>query len=124
MNLEEPIMNSEKPPFPLNKEVKFYGVDCERFKIGSQVFEALEDPSDGYRSYLQSVEVVDKEAAKKSTFFKKAVDTVKIFERHDLDMNGYVLVSTVDGHVWLEFGTDETDDYYPCFVFRYTPRKK
>jgi hypothetical protein len=126
MSLEEPIMitNPEKTPFPLNKEVKFYGVDCDNFKVGSQVFVALEDPSDGYRSYLEAVEVVDKEAAKLMTFFKKSIDTVKIVEYNDGEFTGYKLVSTTDGHVWLEFGTDYTDDYYPCFIFYYNPRKK
>lgn len=29
-----------------------------------------------------------------------------------------------DGHVWLRIGTDNTDDYYPSFVFFYQPRTR
>lgn len=27
-----------------------------------------------------------------------------------------------DGHVWLEWGTDNSDDWYPSFVFYYSPK--
>ncbi len=36
--------------------------------------------------------------------------------------HGYRLVDVTDGHVWLEFGTYNTEDYYPYFVFRHNPK--
>ena len=35
---------------------------------------------------------------------------------------GYRLIDQADGHVWLEFGTYNYDDYYPYFVFRHNPK--
>ena len=112
-------------PFPLNEPLPFHGVDNHRFKLGTNVFEAVEDPGDGYRSYLGSVVATDGEGI----FFATQVDTVEVVEYqldHDEvsteDIRGYALRSTTDGHIWLVFGTNVWDGYYPCFVFRYTPR--
>lgn len=115
-------------PFPLNEPLPFHGVDNHRFKLGPNVFEAIEDPDDGYRSYLGSVQATDGEGI----FFATPVDTVEVveyeaggqgWEHRDVgDVNGYALRSTSDGHIWLVFGTDNWEEYYPCFVFRYTPR--
>jgi hypothetical protein len=104
-------------PLDRTKTYKFYGVDNNSFKLGKQVFEAIEDPEDGYRSCLGSIEVKD---PKGLIFFKTAVDTVKVVDA--AEYSGFKLVSVKDGHVWLEVGTDYSDNYYPCFVFTYTPR--
>jgi hypothetical protein len=44
-------------------------------------------------------------------------------EYDDNYSNGVRFVDVKDGHVWLRFGTDNTDDYYPYFVFEYKPRR-
>lgn len=115
-----------KVPFPLNEPLPFHGVDNHRFRLGPNVFEAVEDPDDGYRSYLGSVQATDGEGI----FFSNPVDTVEAveyLEKFDSkagtrDVEGWALRSVGDGHVWLVFGTEDYWDYYPCFVFRYTPR--
>lgn len=104
----------------VGKEFAFYGVDNECFKLGDQVFEVLENEDDGYRSYLGSVEVVDREGL---IFFRQPLATVTVEEFDDGSNEGYRLVDTADGHVWLSFGTDYYDDYYPMFRFEYQPRK-
>ena len=43
------------------KVYRFYGVDNNCFKLDNSVLEAVEDESDGYRSYLATVELADKE---------------------------------------------------------------
>lgn len=104
----------------LNTAYKFYGVDNHCFKIGSKVLEVLEDESDGYRSCLGSVEIKD---PKDLNFFRTSIDTVIIVSVEIKDgFYGYELRSTADNHVWLRFGTDHADDYYPSFVFNYEPR--
>tara|TARA_Y100000310_G_C20125841_1_gene553567 strand:- start:51 stop:242 length:192 start_codon:yes stop_codon:yes gene_type:complete len=35
-----------------------------------------------------------------------------------------ILEAAEYGHVWLRFGTDNTDDYYPYFVFRHVPKEQ
>jgi hypothetical protein len=95
----------------------FYGVDNNRFKLGTRVFEAIEDPGDGYRSYLGSVERTDGAGI----FFPHPLARVKIAGFDDGTERGYRLTDKT-GHVWLVFGTNTDDNYYPCFFFRYQPK--
>lgn len=104
----------------VGKTVGFYGVDNLCFKLGRKVYEAVEDEDDGYRSYFGSVEVVD---ANGLIFFQRALATVRIEEWAEGDSEGIALVDVKDGHVWLRFGTDYSDGYYPYFFFTYEPRK-
>ena len=102
----------------------FYGVDGYRFKIGPTVFEAVEGESDGYRSCMAEVKAVDKEP--KDIFFKRAISKVLVKDKthgHYGTFDGYELIDLEDGHVWLELGTDNTDDYYPMFTFRYMAKE-
>jgi hypothetical protein len=116
------------PPFLVNIPQLFFGVDGYRFKLGAQVFEAVEDPNDGYRSYLGSIEVRDEEPG---IFFSRPLDTaraVAVEEVSDGDgwrraFRGWALTSCIDGHRWLLVGTYNADDYYPTFCFEYTPRR-
>ena len=105
----------------------YYGADdaTKEFNVDGIVFKVLEDPNDGYRSCLGVIEYGEKSD---SIFFRQPLGKVKIevyegrnseYSSHDV---GYQLVDVEDGHVWLEFGTDNTDDYYPYFVFRHTPK--
>jgi hypothetical protein len=103
----------------VGKKVKFYGVDSTKFKLGKDIFEAVEDENDGYRSMLGSVEVRDPSGL---VFFKRAiaeVTVVAVSVRGGFD--GWHLVDD-DGHVWLRLGTDDYDDYYPTFIFDYLPK--
>lgn len=108
---------------------KFHPFRClgnNKFILNYNVYEAVEDPSDGYRSCLGAIN---------RTFDE---------ERHRWDDDAYVTVTLVtehhktehdseyqwevykltdkDGHVWLIFGTDNIDDYYPGFIFDYRPK--
>lgn len=115
-------MSDEKMPVPLGVRLPFYGVDNLHFKLGDKVYEVLEDGDDGYRSYLGSVEVRETSGL---IFFGKPVDEVVCVKAPtDGDFDGYDIKSLRDGHVWLRFGTDDSLDWYPSFVFRYQPRAK
>lgn len=94
----------------------FYGVDNNFFKLGKKVYEAIEDPDDDYRSYLGSIEASDR---KDLIFFKQPVAKVEVI----VSVGGYRLVDD-SGHIWLDIGTDYSDDYYPCFFFTYYPKQK
>lgn len=97
----------------------FYGVFQNYFKLGSVVFEAVEDGSDGYRSYLETIALASPPDT--SIFFKQPIAYVAI---RDGD-NGYELYSPDTDHIWLTVGTEYDDSgYYPCFIFRYTPDKR
>ena len=99
----------------------FYGVCGNCFKLDDKIFEAIEDPDDGYRSYLQSVELVTED--KSLTFSSVKLADVKVIKASDNTDGRYdEIIDISDGHVWLQIGTDCTEDYYPCFVFCYMPK--
>ena len=124
-------------------ELSYYGADSadNTFKVDGIVFKVLEDPNDGYRSMLGTIDYTDEST---SIFFRSPIASVRI-ETYDsgTDSNdpdhpdnrnedddiygineGYAFVDVDDGHIWLQFGTDNYDDYYPMFIFRHTPRVK
>jgi len=100
----------------VGKSYPFYGIDNQCFKLGQSVWEVVEDPSDGYRSYLETVSSHDASGLIFSGFAFANVRVVGSFG------DGYELIDTYDKHIWLEFGTNYDDDYYPRFYFRYTPK--
>jgi hypothetical protein len=102
----------------VGKEVGFYGVDNETFKVDEHVFQAIEDPDDGYRSYLGSIKLKSSDGL---NFFRQPIARVKIVGTLNDNFDGYKFVDVNNGHIWLEIGTDHNDDYYPYFVFSYKP---
>lgn len=116
----------------------FYGVDNNMFKLGDKVYHAKEDPDDGYRSYLDTIE--ETTPPSNSIFFKQPVAHVRV-ERFDHNgddyvpgymsddnqelghpaFGGYRLVDAQTGHPWLTVGTNFQEDYYPSFHFHYNP---
>ena len=89
-----------------------------QFQLGSVIFEVVEDENDGYRSSMSEVRIIKTDAPKNSG---DLLAIVSINKKYDGTFDGYQLIDPITGHVWYEFGTSEYDDYYPCFVFRYTP---
>ena len=102
----------------VGKTFKFYGAFNNYFKLDRTIYEALENPDDGYRSFLEHVMAVNK---KVSGFFKQPIAKVKVVE--DDYIKGWALVDIKDDHVWLEMGTGDWDDWYPYFMFAYHPKK-
>ena len=115
----------------VGSEVDYYGADDAEhtFKVDDVIFKALEDPDDGYRSYLGTINYSEDS---NSIFFRAPIARVRIKSFNgqrvpglddDTPYHGYRFVDVEDGHVWLEFGTKDYDDYYPYFVFRHSPKK-
>ena len=102
----------------VNSTYWFYGVDSNQFKLNEIVWEAIEDEDDGYRSYLDSVVIKNSDGI----FQRQKLAKVRIKRETEGDCEGYKLVGVKDGWVWLRFGTDYTEDYYPMFVFEYKPK--
>lgn len=106
----------------VNKVVPLYGAvygsDADHVKIGSRVWEFVCDPDDGYRSYCSEVHEVDGDGI--GPFSSNVLAWVTVREAAAPDFDGFELVDAV-GHVWLLAGTDGSDDYYPSFVFNWTP---
>jgi len=116
----------------LGGEFDYYGCDNHRFKLDHVVFEPLEDPDDGYRSLLGTIEVSTDDAG---IFYDRPLARVRIASYdgefmadeegfgEEVSDCGYKLIDVSDGHVWLQFGTGNYDDYYPYFMFRHYPKK-
>ena len=98
----------------VGKKTNFYVIENNKFKITEGVFEVIEDPDDGYRSSLEGVQLLD---------YKDIVGCFGILAQVEIcqDNEDNFLLRDNDGHVWLRFGTDYGDDYYPCFIFSYDP---
>lgn len=106
----------------------FFGVDGHRFKLGAMALEAIEDESDGYRSYLETLAV----PTEGCIFFPNPVAHVRARKIEGADERespwrdwygefiGWGLFDE-SGHRWLLVGTENNDDYYPSFRFHYTP---
>lgn len=106
--------------------VSFYGVDNNMLRVGVNgellTFEAKEDESDGYRSMMNEVALVPGLGGVFSgvPFCEVTVMVAPGNSGSHGSFDGYQLVD-MRGHVWLTFGTDNSDDYYPSFTFSYTP---
>lgn len=94
----------------------YYCNDSYTFQLGTVKFEVVEDEQDGYRSSLKDVFIVDRSAKR-----TELLANIVIRNSSEID-EGYDLVDTEDDHVWITFGTDHADDYYPCFIFRFNAR--
>jgi len=101
--------------FKSAKFFDFYGVWNNKFKLDDQIWEALEDPDDGYRSYLETILAT----SDGSNFFHMPVAKVFVKKVDCKDFIGYLLVDVITGHIWLEVVTNYSDSCYPMFIFRY-----
>jgi hypothetical protein len=103
------------PTSLVGRVFQFRGAHSNRFALGDTVYEAVEDENDGYRSMMEYLRVTSDE----SGFFASQIATVRVETDGD---HAWKLVDAADGHVWLRFGTDSYDAYYPCFVFDYAAK--
>ncbi len=128
MDLEQSIIDSlsnwDEDSFKCEL-YQFYGVDANSFRIsfgGEKItLEAVEDPDDGYRSYLECIRV-----SKENNLIFNNIPyaLIKIVITNDSGYQGFEFRGFDDDHVWLRVGTNLYDDYYPYFVFEYTPKEK
>jgi hypothetical protein len=103
----------------VGREFDFYGVNNESFALDGEVYTAVEDHDDGYRSYMETV--VCEHCLMTMVFPRHCLARVRVLDLSNTDEEGYRLVDVDTGHAWLEFGTCHADNYYPYFFFTYTP---
>ena len=104
------------------KIFKFYGAESNRFRLDDTFWEAIEDEVDGYRSLLDTIEVIDKDKIDKTLLYDSPIANVYVRKTKTDEFNGYEFVDVADGHIWLSIGTADYDRYYPLFVFDYIPK--
>lgn len=94
-------------------EEKHYDEDATiiRFRLDGIVYIAIENPDDGYRSYLGNLYV--QEGGNVGNTFPPVKVTCSIDANTDNDI---MRLTLENGETVLEVGTNYSDDYYPCFV--------
>ena len=105
----------------IEREAWGYLEKCEyiKFTLDGVNYLAVEDPNDGYRSYMNDLEVSD-------TPCKIHLPNVEVvcqmrednyYERNDV----LEFVDVLNGKKILAVGTGNYDDYYPYCVLEYMP---
>lgn len=96
---------------------------CEvlRFVLDGVTYEAIEDPSDGYRSSMAGCYVTT--APVKNTFAPvKVVGRWRTKGEYSGTDEVLELIDATNGAVILEVGTSNVDDYYPGFCGHWHPQ--
>ena len=95
-----------------------------KFRLDNVTYMAVEDPEDGYRSCCNELEIVDEECKTKLPAI-----LVECKMREDSNVTGWreykndilEFYDAVNKQMFMAVGTGNIDDYYPYFVFEYTP---
>jgi len=96
--------------------------DCNamRFRLDGVVYVAIEDPEDGYRSYMR--DLMTAESASMTNVFPP----VRVVARHRTsgrfdECDILELIDVANGNVIIEVGTENTGDYYPYYIANFHP---
>lgn len=98
-------------------------VNVIRFVLDGITYKAIEDPDDGWRSYLGELNV-----STEPVRFQFPPQEVECRMRPDTDgdwpESGNVLqmFDVFTNKIVLEIGTDTSDDYYPCCILHWYPQ--
>lgn len=92
-----------------------------KFTLDGTTYIACEDPSDGYRSYMEELQVVDEDCAVKLPDIEVccSMRESNVWEENDV----LEFIDLGNGEIILAIGTGNTNDYYPYCVMDYCPEK-
>lgn len=88
--------------------------DSISFTLGRKTYLAVEDGSDGYRSSMDYIKLVDEPT-------KNRFKGVKVLARMRDNDPVLEILHAKTGKLILSVGTDNADDYYPSWVASYHP---
>lgn len=93
--------------------------NCINFQLDGKVYQAIEDPSDGYRSYMDSIcEVTD------NVSISNKFPEVRVYITHKEDHCDLIeMIDVVSNNIIFTLGTKNTNDYYPYCVMEWSPEK-
>ena len=95
-----------------------YEEDCGVgiFVLDNVCYAAIENPDDGYRSYLDGIAVL-------TELPRFEFSAIPVFCHMDENPHNNILFvrNAKTGNIVLKVGTIEVDDYYPCYRFEYSP---
>ena len=90
-----------------------------KFTIDGITYMALEDPDDGYRSYMNELEIVEEPCKIKLPNILVCCHMKGDGEWAKNDI--LIFVDIENGKTILEIGTENYDDFYPYCVLNYYP---
>jgi len=100
----------------------FEDCQCINFVLDGVTYTAIEDPDDGYRSQMDKIVVGD---TKVTNVFAPVEVLVSYRDKTEGSYPGECEIldftDTKNGKRVMEIGTDNCDDYYPCFVASWMP---
>ncbi len=105
----------------IKKATERYEEDANgyRFVLDGKTYCAIEDPSDGYRSMLQDLEITND---KVDYTFEPQKVIGKMRSNGQYSINDVLeFYDVVTGKQVLAIGTEDADDYYPCCVMEWSP---
>lgn len=94
------------------------------FNLGEKYYIAFEDPDDGYRSMCEDLIVtnINPDISSLVRVNQSVTVTHRASSNTGCDTDDVIEIrNTATGHLILEVGTEDIDDYYPGFVCRYYP---
>lgn len=94
----------------------YYGTCQHVIKIGDNLFEAVEDEDDGYRSFCEEIKRIEPRDG--LIFPAHPIAIVEVVNKNHEDDKTLLLRDAFIKFDWLEVGTSNTNDYYPYFTFR------
>ncbi len=97
----------------------FENCQVVNFVLDGKTYTAIEDPEDGYRSCMKEIKEGLTEV--KNTFYP--IEVMAIMKPDETCEKNYVLqlINTSNGKIVFEVGTENIDDYYPCWIAHYSP---
>ena len=96
-------------------------INCLRFRLDGIIYEAIEDPEDGYRSCMRELVIVEPDTLMYNKF--PPCDVMCHFEKPGQYASNHILLMTDihTGKPVVGIGTDNTDDYYPSYIAWFDP---
>jgi hypothetical protein len=92
-----------------------------RFLLDGITYEVTEDPSDGYRSHMRDIQIVETPVQNRFGPIEVRAEMKQSPDEYGYSNDILQLIDTFTGKPVLSIGTDNTDDYYPSFVSDFQP---
>lgn len=125
MSIDEQLIGKHKLSYIYTTVTHPFDPDGQAVAVilDGKTFLFLEDTNDGYRSSLGQILVSDTNPSLRDYTYVDRDVFISISDKSEYAGKAeiYVFKDAKTNEIALEIGTDNIDDYYPSFVYRYNP---